>query len=264
MPRRRVGAKVVPPAEEAEEALAVEQDVASLPWLFWWEKAFLGLVAIALASQTALWSLGSELHLFGDSERLERRELPTFHTPEEGSLLTVRDERAGAVVTVSLLSGEKVRFQMNAPGGAEGHERLPDFFYEHTVYGISAWDPPHQSAGNRSYNLAVNVALAEELSSMWPPPDDVLRCHFENAALGWRAEGFCPCYSKAAHTSDAESRMRIAARRYHQPAVYKWWPHRWGRASTGRVEDGATIMQRTVPTAPELNALTSSGPVWRV
>ena len=137
MPRRRVGAKVVPPTKEAEEALAVAQDIASLPWLFWWEKASLALLTFAVLSQAALWNLGSELQLWGGGEgRLERRELPAFHTPEEGALLSVREERAGAVVTITLLSGEKVRFQMHAPGGPEGHERLPDFFYEHTVYAV--------------------------------------------------------------------------------------------------------------------------------
>ena len=57
---------------------------------------------------------------------------------------------------------------------------------------------------------------------------EVLHCYFANEELGWWAEGLCPYFRGAAHTEDAQKRIQLAARRFHQPAIYKWWPHRWG------------------------------------
>lgn len=262
--RARSGRKVA-----CEEDGLEEDDEDDLPCLHWWEKGFLIVAAVAFAVQGALYlglggeRLRRELLWIGESN-LQRREFPTFHAPPEGSLSDLRHERSGAVTTVTLPDGTKTSFMMNAPGGPEGHERLPDFFYGHTVYGITAWDPPNKTPGNWTYNLEINSELESELRTMWPPPDEVLYCQFENADVGWRAEGFCPCYESTTFTADAESRMRIAARRYHQALVFKWWPHRWGRADTGNLWDGVTIMQSTVPTTPSLVALRTSGPVWGV
>ena len=67
----------------------------------------------------------------------------------------------------------------NARAGPEGHHRLPDAWYTHASFGITASDPNGEEEG-RGENRRRNAALRDEIHSLSPRPSRVLPWRFES------------------------------------------------------------------------------------
>jgi len=177
------------------------------------------------------------------------------HEPSREQQEKLREEWARAVSNIVLPDGEVVRLKVNAL--ANERIELPTWLVSGSLFALTGWNPMGREA-TQEENGRANAQLRSELQAMLPRPTHVLDCFSQDAASGWREEGFAVRFDH--NTAEAEAAVLRLAARFGQAAVYKWSRHTWGKDPIKH----STPVQRVLPTSPRLRALGSQGPVYRV
>jgi hypothetical protein len=179
--------------------------------------------------------------------------LKKWSTLYKESIFTCRDFR-------------NVEFSLQA-GQHDGEIPFPEFLLNGVSYGISASNPMDREGveDKEDYNRRANEDLLHDLQFMDPPPV-VIQCTIDRGTE--RLRGFMlywsddhdvqhlPRHSREGHGGTPHDVKVVATGRvYGQPAVYKWWPHVWGRDR----EKHVTMMQSVLPTMADMDRMRTEG-----
>jgi len=123
-----------------------------------------------------------------------------------------------------------------------GRAAMPAALCQHTVFALTAFDPPGVSR-TLSENTEANGLLWQRLAGVSPRPQFVWRAFGVHVAEGWREDGFCVAYdavSDGAVQRVAAAREVIVgiARQFGQGAIFEYEP-----------SCGNEIIRLTVPAA---------------
>ena len=167
---------------------------------------------------------------------------------------------------------EEVAFQLNlgnehdiSPEGP-GHVKMPNFFFEYTIFGLSAHNPADDALkiNSEEYNRLAHEELRIDLQKLDPKPDYILDCIIEGRAVDTKeADGFAIAYRNTLPEKimkRAERAVLLQARIYGQMGMYKWHKHQFGEHPL----DHAVIIQQIKPTGGAMYRIKTSGPVNRV
>jgi hypothetical protein len=165
----------------------------------------------------------------------------------------------------------------------------PQMLANYTVFGVpieAPWYAPatRDTVEHKLDRLSDMSAKAFEHQRDGPVPAYTTKCSFVNTEANWSSHGLCFFFSVAeddmrnarrlyddpkqappnkcqhhvsASLQRVEDTMLQLARQFQQPAVFKWWPHRWG----GRDQHTTTtVMQSLIPSRDYLQELKLHGP----
>ena len=212
----------------------------------------------------------------------EKQRIRYWDWPDVGLHAHIRHKWNHAVTTVWLPDDDEVAFQLNVGDEHDlspetgGHVDLPEFFYTHHVFGVSAHFPADDAllVNAEGYNEIAHKELRVDLELLKDPkPAYILeavyegRHHGADASSGEEYVGEAKGYAVAYRGTLPEAALRKAkrdclvwARIYGQMGMYHWYPHQYGE----HPRDHAVIIQKVEPTGAAMYRIRTSGPVNRV
>ena len=130
------------------------------------------------------WALIGQHSKLGHKHRARQRaralrSLPERIVPSEPMQGLLHDRYMYGQSIVDPNASHAMYFQTLARAGPEGNHRLPDAWYTHASFGITASDPNGEEEG-RGENRRRNAALRDEIHSLSPRPSRVLPWRFES------------------------------------------------------------------------------------
>jgi hypothetical protein len=201
----------------------------------------------------------------------EKQRIRYWDWPDESEHHHIRHRWNHVVTTLWTPDDDEVSFQLNvgdehdlSPEGG-GHLPMPEFFFQHNIYGISAHHPADDSlaVNAEAYNRIAHKELRVDLEKLDPKPDYILDLVVEGRADGREEEGFAVCYRNTrpqAELKKGERAVLVQARIYGQLGMHKWFVHQYGE----HPRNHAVIIQSIEPTGAAMYRIRTSGPVNRV
>ena len=232
---------------------------------------FTVLTVLSLAYYTARYYRESK-SLNPEASLSEKQRIRYWDWPDPSTHKHIGHNWNHAITTMWLPDDDEVAFQLGtgsehdlSPEGP-GHVKMPEFFFQHTIFGLSAHNPADDALriNAEAYNELAHEELRVDLQNLDPKPDYILDCIIEGRAIDSKhADGFAVAYRNTLPEKTlkrAERAVLLQARIYGQMGMYKWFVHQYGH----HPRDHAVIIQKVKPTGGAMYRIKTSGPVYRV